>query len=316
MNGNDVGMSGSRSLDAVLRQQSGAHMGDLVGWNSHGLIPQDKARALALQFGIADDLGFPRVTPNSAYRRAVRNAVKGGATDERRYEVVRLEETAARIVHGFVRKDIVVGGSSKLSVKDAAFETETKVAFDKDLYADGRPADELMIFEDVTHPIAQQAKAIYETMCVVFRPDDIRTAFQRAFKSWSGVPTLEKGGYWWIPVTAAARVRAWRGFMEALGNSTVVLPLFDTEETLASLRAMTEQSLEAQLEGIMEQLASFSSRDTTRLSTLEARVDQFDDLRARAELYERLLGNSLQDLRLRLVSAQGALVDSLKAMQA
>jgi len=173
-----------------------------------------------------------------------------------------------------------------------------------------------MIFEDETHAISQQAKALYEELCVVFRTDDIRTAFQRAFKSWAGVPTLEKGGYWWIPATYAHKVRAWSGFMGALGNSTVVLPLFDTSETIASLQALTEQSVEVQLERLMEQLTRFSGKDTTRMSTLEARVEKFDELRDRAELYERLLGHQLQGLRDQLDVAQAALVASLRELKA
>lgn len=306
--------SGSRTLDDALKQQQGRHMGDLVGWNTHGLIPQDRARTLAAQHGIEDDLAFPKVTPNSAYRRAVRQAVKGGARDERRYEVVKLEEYETMIVHGFVRKDIVAKGGSGLSARDVEFATETKVAFDKDRHADGLPAEELMIFEDETHPIAQQAKALYENLCVVFRTDDIRTAFQRAFRSWAGVPTLEKGGYWWIPAAYAHKVRSWADFMADLGNSTVVLPLFDTSETIASLRDLTEQSVEAQLERLMEQLTRFSGKDTTRVSTLEARVERFDELRDRAELYERLLGHTLQDLRDKMDVAQRALVQSLSEL--
>ena len=301
-------------VERLLKQQDGRHLGDLCGWSLSGLINQKQAQKLAEDNDLHDDFDFPRVTPNSAYRRAVRQAVKGGKGDERKFDVMKIEESPSKIVHAVVRKDIVIGSGTKLTAKDAEFKTETKLGFDKDGYFAGHDADKLFKVEDETHPITRKAKTHYEELCVVYRPEDIRIAFQRAFRRWGGIRLLDHGGVWWVPAPYAGKVRAWSDFMSSLNNTALILPVFDTEETIASLREVTNQSIEGQLVDLMEQLEKLSQKNNTRVSTLEKRVEAFDELRVKAELYERLLGHQMDELKDKVSTAQTSLVKSLYAM--
>jgi hypothetical protein len=129
------------------------------------------------------------------------------------------------------------------------------------------------------------------------------------------VRLLDHGGLWWVPSPYAAKVRAWSEFMRATNNTALILPVFDTEETIESLRQVTMQSVDGQVADLMEQLTKLSEKNNTRVSTLEKRVEMFDDLRDKAEMYEKLLGHQMDELKVKLTAAQTSLVESLHAMK-
>ena len=104
--------------------------------------------------------------------------------------------------------------------------------------------------------------------------------------------------------------------MTALGSSTVIIPVFDTEETIASLIKASEETLEARLATMMEQLSAFCEKGNTRVSTLEKRVEMFDDLRMQIELHAKVLGHKQNELMKRLNDAHKGLVESLKVVEA
>ncbi len=305
----------SSKLEKVLKPQSGKHLGDLCGWGLHGTHEQSYVLGLAEKHGLQGELVFPRIGPNSAYRRAVNGAVRGGKADQRKYAAVLIEDTAEKIVHAIVKQEIVDTIGGVLSPKDAEFHTEVRVGFDKGKYKDGYDAADLLQLEDDSHQIAQGIKASYEDLAVRFLTQDIRVAFQRAFEQWGSIRLLDHGGLWWVPEPAAERVRAWKEFMSELGNTTVIIPVFDTEETIKSLREQSQSTLEGQLADLLEQLDGFSAKNTTRLSTLEKRVGAFDALREKIELHARVLGFKQQELMSKLDAASNGLVRSLAAIK-
>lgn len=291
--------------------KSGAHVGDLCGWSLHGPHTQQAVTELAAQHDLVEDLGLPRLSPSSGYRRAVVAACKGQKADERSYAAVKIEETDAKIVHAIVKRSIVEDADGSLSKHKAESHTECKVGFDKDGYREERPDAELLQLSNPEHIVAQRVKAQYESLCVMYLAKDIRIAFQRAFLRWGAIRMLESGGLWWVPEPFAHKVRDWDAFMDELKYSTVVIPIFDTEETIRSLVEQSEQTLEAQLNGMLSQLTQFAAKGGTRVSTLERRVEMFDDLRGRVELHARVLGNKQDELLARLDAAHQGLVQSL-----
>ncbi len=303
------------NLNELLAPQSGKHLGDLCGWGLHGTPARSEVLHLAGAHGLIDDLGFPKIGANSAYRRAVNNAVKGNRADQRKYAAVLIEDNADKIVHAIVGREIVETHNGSLSPKDAAFHTEVRVGFDKKAYKEGHDAEGLLRLENEDHLVAKQIKTNYEELAVKFLPQDIRIAFQRAFESWGAIRLLDHGGLWWVPETSAHKVRAWKEFMGELGNTTVVIPVFDTEETIKSLREQSQSTFEGQLADLMGQLESFVGKDTTRLSTLERRVEDFDLLRDKIELHAQVLGFKQQELMDKLDAAAKGLVQSLSLIK-
>ena len=308
-------MTKSDVIGSLLKQNEGKHLGDLCGWGLGGDYVQEEVRKLAEKHGIEGDLGLPNLSPASAYRRAVTDAVKSGRNDERKFAAVKLDDNELKIVHAIVERGIVQGAAGSLSAKDADFHTELRVGFDKEGYKNGEDAEKLLRSENPTHRLSEVIKQRYTDLCVRYLPGDIRVAFQRAFEKWGSIRLLEHGGLWWVPSPSAEKVRKWKLFMEELGNTTIVIPVFDTEETIQSLREQSKSTLEGQLASMLDQLDGFTTKDNTRLSTLEKRIEMFDSLRDKIELHARVLGMKQQELLDRLNVASTGLSKSLMSLQ-
>lgn len=307
-------MSTEQIMQTLLQQGEGKHLGDLCGWGLRGDHLQTDVRALAEEHGIAGDLGLPNLSPASAYRRAVNDAVRSGRNDERKFAAVKLEDTELTIVHAIVERGIIQGDSDELTKNEADFHTELKVGFDKEGYKSNYTTEALLKSVNREHPISKKIEQRYTELCVKYLPGDIRIAFQRAFEKWGAIRLLEHGGLWWVPQPSAQKVRAWKEFMAKLGNTTIVIPVFDTQETIESLREQSKSNLESQLAALLEDLESFTGKDNTRLSTLEKRIEMFDDLREKIELHARVLGNKQQQLLDTLNAAAAGLAKSLSTI--
>ena len=302
-------------LEQVLTMKQGKHLGDLCGWSLHGKHDRLTIEVIAAQHGIDNDLTLPRISPPNAYRRAIVEACRDAAReDDRGWIATVVESSQGYIVHEITRREIQSGANSTMTDNRAVFSTSTRTRFHRAAYSPTAPALGLMEVEDPTHPIAQRAVAIYEEYLSFIRADDIRQGFQRAFTAWAGVRVLDHGGLWLVPATFADKVRAWQTFIAEIGCSSIVIPVVDTDQAVASIKQVAEDSFEQQLAGLVEDLAAFAAKDNTRLSTLEARLETFDSLRSRVELYERLLGSTMGDLGARLVAAHDALASSISSL--
>ena len=296
-----------RIVKGLVREQAGRHLGDLVGWSLLGLqasIEIKECQRLAAEHGISADLEkcWPRITASGAYRQAVHHLMTRQATDERDVEAVRVEEQADRVVHEIVERRVDASGAGDaLSANEARFTRAVRVAWDKNAHE--------VRADDPTNPIALQVVTWQKHFEDHYTAQDVRVAFQRAMeRRWGGCPLLPHGGIFYVPADFADKVRAWAAFMRDIGCSPLIIPLFDTSESVASLRAAAEESLEAQLQQLKAEVERFAGKDDSKVSTLEARVERFDEIRAKADLYERVLGATVADLRAEVEAARLALV--------
>lgn len=275
----------------------------------------------AKQFALDSYLAFPKIKANNAYRRAVQQAVRGGSVDTRMFEVVLLEDTPEKVVHAVVERAVANVGDVGLSEKDAKVTTLYKVGFDKKAYRGGEPDAEklLQIETDGTgHLIAERIREMYRELAIVYRPDDVRIAFQTAFALWGGMRMIGSGGTWWIPPTRANEIRAWQSFMLQIygAGSVFVVPQYDAEETISALREASDFDMEARLVKIEDELEAFSSRDNVRVSSLESRLEDFARLRDVVDLHDDLLGMRRDALREKLVTAEKSLCETLEQLKA
>jgi len=308
-------MTTEKILGALLAPKEGKHLGDMCGWSLRGHFDRQRVTESAKEFDLEGDFQFPNITPISAYRRAAVDSCRDAArNDERGWSAELVQNDEAFIVHELVRKQIKQGGVSSLTDKTTEFESETRIRFDKTGYHNSRTIETLMELEHDAHPMAQRAAALYTEYLTTFKTSDIRAGFQRAFSEWKGMRILDHGGLWLIPSPYAEKVRAWKGWLERLGCTALIIPVFDTEETIDAMQEMAKTSLEGQLKSIVDELESFTHKDNTRLSTLESRLDAFDNLRSKTEMYERLLGMKMDELKTRLGSAASSLKTSLSAI--
>lgn len=317
-------MTSAEALKTVLAQNEGLHLGDIVSWSLSGPKRQDEVQRVAEDLGLTDDLPFPRVGPATAYRRAVTGAVKGGKVDERKYDVVKVEEDTKKIIHAIVRKDLITkalrsGSMTKVDGEivagsDVDFEVEFKVGFDKEKRDAKADPGEMLVLPDPDqlghqHPIAVRIRQAYEESCVIYMANDLYKAFIRAFSSWDGASMISGGKLWYVPNYKADKIRDWSEFLTRLGHAPLIIPCFDTNETITSLRDVTKHSIDGQLAELRDELADFSERENVRESTMEDRVKRFDHLVAKAEMYEKILGHEMGELKTKAGEAKKAMLD-------
>lgn len=293
-------------------QETRMFVGHIVGWSLSGQFKQGVAQQRAIELGLDGDFKFPRVNENSVYRRAVNAAIKGARNDERQFVVKLVEDSASFIVHEFLSADVQDLTVSSLTDKSALFTHETCTRFDKLSYASGKGTpDKYLQVEDPQNEICAVVAKVYNegAVDIHYSIADVRTAFQRAFAKWCGLSVLQHGGMWFIPRDYAKKVEAWEAFVNSWpGCKACVWDQYDGAQVMKELEHSSNETLEAQLAQVLTDLERFAASGNVRMSTLEARIEMFDELRARAELFERLLGSSMVDIKDKMNSAKEALV--------
>lgn len=292
----------------------GKHLGDLVGWSLSGMISADRVEAAIKKFGLEDDIRLPKLTNNSAYRKAIQLAFNAGKKEERVAMAVLVEDNAKKIVHSLVNKSVVDDDDDTVSNKDAEFKTEIKVGFNKLADQQGATASGCLVTEDDNHPAAKILRAKYAELTENYTTDGIRSGFQVAFKKWDACPVLPHGGLWYIPAKHAEKVRAWVGFMRELNQQSALIPTFNTHETIESLKESTRNGLESQLQEMFNLLEEYATLgwDKCRVTTLEKRMEDFDELRGRAEFYQAMLGTTIDDLTAKIEAAAKTVMGRLE----
>jgi hypothetical protein len=313
-----------QTMDALKKanaQQQEDHplLGVLVFWNSTAAAI-DMCHAQADAHGIDQDLGWVRIDPRGAYLRAVRSTIKigqPGTVDERRVEAVRLDNgaTSGKIVHELERRTITKGAQRALTdraVKHDGF----CVGFDLKALARGVPAESCILADDPTQPEVAIVLEQYKRAVSSYEADDLTTATNRALARWGGLPLSTSGGRWFVPARYADKVAAWEQFMASIGCHTSTWRIHVSPANMAELETTARDGLEERLRRLTEELADYTSKDRTKLGTLEDRVSQFDEMRNTVELYERLLGQTMDELRGRLETAAGALAETVTGRRA
>ena len=304
-------------FDFVIGNKAGDHLGDLIGWSMKDVkIPCLKAHAWAKEFGLEDDLIFPKLNATSAYRRAVRKATCKGTYDNRKYTAVRLIDDDKYVGHAIVRSDIIdltqvsAGPGGELIAKDAAFETDVKIGLNKQLNGvwTSDPS-ELLVTTDASHEIVKEITQKYRDLIGVYTFDDIRKAFQEAFDKWAGMRMLTHGGLWLVLAEYSDKIHSWKKFMKKMECDSLIIPIFDTEEGTSSFRKIAQDNLMQQVGDLRLEIKGFAKK--TRKSTMEKRLDDFRTLREKTKLYKKALGAEVDGIETMLLSAEQELSNIL-----
>jgi len=271
-------------------------LGNIVCWSMHGSVERVVAEEGAAANGIEFDA--PRVLEVNAWRRAVKEAVKGGARDTKKFDVVKTRDDDDFIVHEIIERSVEDGASSSIDDKHAEVKHVVSVRFLKNTYLKRSfsNCEELIEAEDWTNPIAAEIRKIYNDQLNTYSVCDIRGRFQLMFQKWAGVRLNDSGGTWFIPAAYVAEVRNWVQWMLAMGYGAFSAIQIDAEDTLAMIESVGRDSIDAQLSDLLSEIETFKNSNI-RPSTLENRVESFDALRGKIECYETMLGVAMTSLR-------------------
>jgi gas vesicle protein len=299
-------------------------LGHFVGWHlAGGAAKQDAVEDLLAQFNLKEDLKLPKVGPTTAYRRAVLEATRGKRA-EKEYETIKIAETEESITHAVVRTETldtdqtVRDGNGELVLRgDLNIDVEFRVGFDK-ARRDSKnfTTVDLIRFEDeaVGHRIAAKIVELYSKRAVEYSSNDLRLAFQAAFRKWHGFTALSQGALWFLPLSMEHKVRDWEEMMVLLGHQPLVIPVPDAQGSKDQLRNIALNTLDGQLKEVKDELKKFRESAKTRATTVEKRLEVLDDIKAKARLYQKLLGAEISELDEMIVSSQNDIMQALREM--
>ncbi|MBI2378915.1 MAG: hypothetical protein HYV07_33280 [Deltaproteobacteria bacterium] len=132
------------------------------------------------------------------------------------------------------------------------------------------------------------------------------------FLSEAGVSLRDSGGVYFVPAQFNGQLTAVCNVVGDVGphNKTFVLPIVDMPAAQATLREVTEASLDDEIRALEEELKSFDL-DKVRDSTLERRLVAFHDLKARVGMFSSVLSFKADGLNRRLSCINAELRRSL-----
>jgi len=277
-----------RTVQDQLAQAGGKPLGSLLWWQLNGnRIEHDQLEDLARRHGLNDKYLPSEIKPAQAFRRACRHATTKMPVGM----LLRpIGESADEIVVGLVneRPDAVA--------RDIDYDLVSRVVFDKRSNA---------ITCDVENGVVWELQQLYRHH-MALTTEDVRHMLS-AFLSEAGVSLRDSGGVYFVAAPYQATLDALCRVVEAVGkNTTFQLPIVDTAATRSVLREVAKQSLDDEVQQLQAELLRFEA-DKVRQSTLERKLDGFEELRSRVTLFARVLSFKAEALNDKIGAIQSSL---------
>jgi hypothetical protein len=286
-------MSALETIRDTLAREGGRHLGDLVWWAlADARVDRSTLATVWARAQLAPEHLPDPPTVEKALKTAVREAAVGQPD-----RLVRLgKEDEAELVFAIVRETRHGDGS-------VTYQQETRVILDRQA--------ETVSSDAPTHDLAGVIAARFSQLKATHTSDDVRRAMLKVLDSCAAVTLREHGGVYWVPSPYAETVRRLQGAIEKIGSSRVyLLPVHSSADASRTLGDAAAQAITDELAAMKAEVEQFLSAPPDRPSTLVRRLDAFDALRARAELYKSVLSVTVADLDQTLVSLSAS-VESL-----
>ena len=257
---------------------SGEHLGDLVWWFlSDASINRVELESRWKHSQLAADLLPEPPTAEKALKSAVKECSSGHPD-----RLIRLGyEDETQLTYGIVRES--------RSLVGLTYVQEAKVSLDK--------VTQKVATDDPHHNIASSVVAAYAKLRNVQSSDEVRRTLVKTLGSFSAVTLREGGGIYWAPRTSSEPLRRLQGFVEGLGQSKFYLvPVHDSVEGNKALGEVAKNSLETELAELAVEIELFKNEPPARASTLVNRLEAFQEIKDRAELYRTILAVNVADI--------------------
>ena len=250
----------------------GQPLGDLLWWELvNPSVSRPELQKLWVQGALPTELLPEAPTAEKAFKTAAKEAQVGHPDRLLRLAV----ENELEIVYGIVcEKRDGIGGLQ--------YQQEARVTLSRqsDTVRSDQPSDTMV----------QKLMARFEELKTLHTADDIRRTISKTLDSFAAVTLRTMGGIYWVPAIYAKELRQLQGVIERLGSSKMYLvPITATKEGQAALAQAAKASIEEELAALQMEMQQFLATPPDRASTLMRRLDHFDDLRRRANLYHTVL---------------------------
>jgi hypothetical protein len=260
-------------------QTNGKHLGDLLWWTLAGAeIARAQLEAIWSAEGLAAEDLPDAPTAEKALRTAVRECQAG-----RHDYLLRLgKQDDAEVVYAVVLESRDGNGN----VRHAQ---EARITLDR--AAPGRLGS-----DDAGHRLVAAVSTAYDRLLNVHTADDVRRAILRTLGRCAAVTLRDAGGVYWVPSPHATTLRSLQGAVARIGTSQLaIVPIHETAAANRELGKAARASIEEEIAHLREELDAFLE-GSPRAATLAHRLDRFNDLRSRAQLYHSVLKVQVDDL--------------------
>jgi hypothetical protein len=277
----------------------GTHLGDLNFWVlTDAAISRSDLEQKWKNTGLPHQLLPEPPTVEKAFKLAAREAAVGLGD-----RLVRLAvEDEATIVFAVVHEQRHDDGT-------LSYTQQAKVSLDR--------LTEVLSTDAPMHDLVFAITTRFAELRDTHTADDVRRTITRALQSMSAVLVRENGGVWWVPAPHAESMRKLQAAIESIGSSRFyLLPVHDSSDAHRTLGDAASKSIETELAELKTEVASFLAQPPERTSTLVRRLDAFDTLKARAELYRTVLNIQVLDLDKTLDGLSASIEALLSAKQA
>jgi hypothetical protein len=250
----------------------GEHLGDMVWWQlADARIRAADLEAAWVGAGLPVELLPEAPSTERAFKHAVREAQVGQPT-----RLLRLaKEDAVELVYAVVHEQRLGDGS-------LTYDIEARVSLVR--------AQDGLATDQVGHDLVVDVQRRFRELRTTHVADDVRRSIVRALDSFAAIAVRPSGGVYWAPARYAHDLLRLQRAISAIGHSQLyLLPVHRTGEAVATLGAVAQASLEAELAGLHDEIDAFTQMPPGRPSTLLRRFGAFEELRGRAELYRQVL---------------------------
>ena len=291
-------------IDLIRRNTNhgGQPLGDLLWWElAAASVNRPDLVKLWVQGGLPTELLPEEPTPEKAFKTAARET-QVGHTDR----LLRLaKDDELEVVFGIVNEQRDGNGGLE-------YHQQARITLDRqtgNLLSD-QPADNMV----------QKLMARFQELKTLHTTDDVRRTITRTLDSFAAVTLRHGGGVYWTPAVYAASLRRLQAIIEKLGQSKMhLVPVPATKEGQAALAQAAKASIEEELTALQTEMQQFLQTPPDRASTLMRRLEHFDDLRRKANLYQTVLQAQVEGLAENLTEMERqvhGLLDSKRAKAA
>ena len=165
--------------------------------------------------------------------------------------------------------------------------------------------------DDPHHDVVAAMQTGYRELLHTHQSDDVRRAIMRVLDRCASVTLRESGGVYWVPAQFSTEVRRLQNAIEQVGSSKMqLLPVHRSADAERTLGEVARGSIEGEIASLAAELEAFLAAPPSRTSTLTNRLEAFEQLKARGQLYSSVLHVSFLDLEDKLA----ALTQSVEQM--
>jgi hypothetical protein len=269
------------TLDTItsVLATGGKHLGDIVYWTlSEARIDRSTLENIWNAARLSSAMLPEPPTAEKALKAAVREAAVGQPD-----RLIRLGlENETEIIFAVVRETKHEDGS-------VSYMQETRVVLDRKV--------ERVTADDPHHDLGTVIAARFGELRTTHTPDDIRRSMMKVLDSCAAITLREHGGVVWVPAPYAETVRRLQSAVERIGTSKLyILPVHASADSNRTLGDAAKVAIEDELAALKAEVEGFMSSPPDRPSTLVRRLDAFEALKGRAELYRTVLQVHVTDL--------------------